>query len=72
MRIDLKTASIVLFTDVSFGNARKEKRKLAYIIVLDDKKDKANITHFSSRRCKRVTKSGMARERHELVLRLDA
>lgn len=66
--IYLSTSRLVLFSDASFGNARKEKSQLAYVVILADKDDHENIIHYASTRCRRITRSVMASEIHALVL----
>lgn len=41
------------------------------IVLLIDSEDNANLIHFSSARCRRVTRSVMAAELHALVLAFD-
>src|SRR5580692_7050629 len=53
---------LVVFTDSSFANNSDYSSQIGYIIVLADKDNKANILHWSSTKCKRVTRSTLASE----------
>jgi len=60
VKLDLDSTKIVLFTDSSFANAKNLKSQLGFVIALVDKENNANIIHFGSSRCQRVTRSAMA------------
>ena len=62
----------MLFTDASFANCDDLKSQIGFVLVLADKKNNANIVHFGSSRCKRVTRSVMAAEVHGLVYGFDS
>jgi hypothetical protein len=69
--LDLTKVRVVVFTDASFANAEKYKSQLGFVICLADDNNNANIVHFGSSKCKRVTRSVMAAELHGLVLGFD-
>jgi hypothetical protein len=51
-----------VFTDSSFANNYDFTLQIGFVIVLADKHNKANIIHWSSIKCKRVTQSVLASE----------
>lgn len=69
--LDLETLRIMLFTDASFANNRNLKSQLGFIILLTDKHSNANVIHFGSSKCYRVTRSVLASELHALVYGFD-
>ena len=62
---------LVVFTDSSFANNADYFSQIGYIIALADDKDNANILHWSSTKCKRVTRSTLASELYGMVNRFD-
>lgn len=54
--IDLPTSRLVIFTDVSLGNAKKDKSQLIYLVILADSNRNAKIIHFESSRCQMLTR----------------
>lgn len=69
--LDMETMRMVLISDASFANARGGKSQLGYIVAMVDGTGRANIIHFASNRCRRVTRSVMASEIHALVIGFD-
>lgn len=65
--LDLASLRLVLVTDASFANAPELKSQLSFVVLIGDKDSRANILHYGSSRCKRVTRSVMAAEIHALV-----
>lgn len=72
--IDLATAKLMVFTDGSFANNRDMTSQIGYIVALvnEEKRDetftiRGNIIHWSSTKCKRVTRSVLASEIYGLV-----
>ena len=51
-----------MFTDASFANNKDLLSQISYVIALSDATKKANIIHWSSVKCKRVTRSVLASE----------
>jgi hypothetical protein len=60
--LDLETPSIKVFTDSSFANNRDLSSQIGYLIVLADAQGRANIVHYASIKCQRVTRSVLASE----------
>lgn len=69
--INMKTARLVLFTDSSFANATDFKSQLGFLLLIVDDNHRANIVHYGSSRCRRVTRSVMASELHSLTMGFD-
>ncbi|KHJ30736.1 hypothetical protein EV44_g3716 [Erysiphe necator] len=72
VKLDIESLRIVVFSDSSFANNRDCSSQIGYIIVLIDKYNKANIIHWSSIKCKRVTKSVLASELYGMTHGFDA
>jgi hypothetical protein len=62
VRLDLKSLRLIVFTDASFANNKDLSSQIGYVVVLADAEHKANIIHWSSIKCKRVTRSVLASE----------
>ena len=67
VRLDITTLKLVVFTDASFANNPDLSSQIGYVIVLADATDKANIIHWSSVKCKRVTRSIFASELYAMA-----
>lgn len=67
----METVRVIVVTDASFANARDLRSQLGYLVLMVDGQDNANIIHYGSRRCKRVTRSVMASEVHALSMGCD-
>jgi hypothetical protein len=61
-KLDKNTLQILVFSDASFANNRDLSSQMGYIIVLADSTNTANIIHWSSTKCRRVTRSVLASE----------
>ena len=57
VKLNTDTLRLVVFTDSSFANNRDLSSQISYVITLADDTLKANIVHWSSVKCKRVTRS---------------
>ena len=57
----------MVFTDASFANNRDLSSQIGFVIVLTDRNQDANILHWSSIKCKRVTRSILASELYALA-----
>jgi len=53
--LDQETMRLALFIDASFPNARNLKSQLGFLVVLMDGKNNANILHYGSASCRKVT-----------------
>jgi hypothetical protein len=62
VKLDVNTLQLVAFTDASFANNKDLSSQIGYVIVLTDATKRANIVHWSSVKCKRVTRSVLASE----------
>lgn len=63
----MATMRLVLLTDASFANVRGMKRQLGYLVSVMNDTGRVNIIHYSSARCKIVTRSVMVSEVHLVV-----
>lgn len=62
IHLNIDTLRLVVFTDASFANNRDLSSQIGFVITLADDSNKANIIHWSSLKCKRVTRSILASE----------
>lgn len=62
VQLDPTSLKLVVFTDASFANNLNLTSQIGYVICLADQFNKANIIHWSSTKCKRVTRSVLASE----------
>jgi hypothetical protein len=53
---------LLVLTDASFANNRDLLSQIGYVLVLADSTGRANILHWSSTKCERVTRSVLASE----------
>ena len=58
---------LAIFTDASFANNTDYTSQIGYVVVLADKHNRANILHWSSTKCKRVTRSVLASELYAMA-----
>ncbi|EED20730.1 conserved hypothetical protein [Talaromyces stipitatus ATCC 10500] len=72
VKIDLRTAQLYAFVDASFANNKDSSSQIGYIIVLADAQNNANILHWSSTKCKRITRSVLASEMYGMANGFDA
>ena len=61
VKLDRNDLQLVVFTDSSFANNRDLSSQIGYIVCLADSTS-ANTIHWSSVKCKRVTRSVLAAE----------
>jgi len=71
VKLDRTSLRVVLFTDASFGNTSDLSSQTGFVIALVDGNDNANIIHYGSKKCRRVTRSVMAAEILALVTGFD-
>ena len=71
IKLDLNTLKVVAFTDSSFANNDDYSSQIGFVIVLADGDNNANIVHWSSIKCKRVTRSVLASELYALTYGFD-
>ena len=67
VKLDIKTLRLFAFTDASFANNKDLSSQIGYVLALVDATDKANIVHWSSVKCKRVTRSVLASELYAMA-----
>ena len=72
--IDLTTAKLMVFADGSFANNKDMSSQLGFILMLVNEKNNSesftligNLLHWSSTKCKRVTRSVLASEIYGMV-----
>jgi hypothetical protein len=65
--LDLDLLQLVTFTDASFANNKDLTLQIGYIIAIGDKNSNANILHWSSIKCKRITRSVLASELYSMA-----
>ena len=68
VKLDIYTVRLVVFTDSSFANNQDQSSQIGYVIILTDSQNNANIIHWQSVKCKRVTRSVLALELYALSL----
>ncbi len=66
VKLDLTKFQLMIFTNSSFANNQDLFSQIDYVICLADSKH-ANIVHWSSVKCKRVTRSVLAAELYALA-----
>lgn len=76
--VDLKTAKLFVFVDGSLANNADFTSQIGYVIVLGNEQPSdgrfklvGNILHWSSTKCKRVTRAILASELYAMVAGLD-
>ncbi|RFU25514.1 hypothetical protein B7463_g10820, partial [Scytalidium lignicola] len=62
VKLDKNTLQLLVFTDASFANNKDLSSQIGYVLALADGEGNANILHWSSIKCKRVTRSVLASE----------
>jgi hypothetical protein len=67
IKLDLDSLQLVTFTDASFANNKDLMSQISYVIAIGNKNSNANILHWSSIKCKRVTCSVLASELYGIV-----
>ena len=65
--LDIQSLKLVVFTDASFANNKDFTSQIGFIICLTDNQNRANILHWSSIKCKRVTRSVLASELYAMA-----
>jgi hypothetical protein len=67
VKLDINTLQLLAFIDASFANNKDLSSQISYVLVLSDGSNKANIIHWSSIKCKRVTRSVLASELYRMT-----
>ena len=71
LNTDKGSLKLLVFTDSSFANNLDYSSQIGFVIVFADKNDQANILHWSSVKCKRVTRSILASELYGIAYGFD-
>jgi hypothetical protein len=69
--LDLASLRVAVFTDSSFANNSDMTSQIGYVAVIVDKNNQANIVHWASVKCRRVTRSVLASELYAMSLGFD-
>lgn len=72
IRLDITPLTLIVFTDASFANNQNLSSQVGYVVVLADATNKANIIHWSSTKCKRLTQSVLASGLYAMAHEFDA
>jgi hypothetical protein len=67
VQLDKTSLKLLVFTDASFANNKDLSSQIGYVIVMADSNNQANIIHWSSIKCKRVTRSILASELYAMT-----
>lgn len=66
-KLDESTLQVVVFVDAGFAGNKDLSSQIGYVITLRDATGTCNIIHWSSKKCRRVTRSVTASELFGLV-----
>ena len=69
--LDLATLRVVVFTDSSFANNADLSSQIGFVVLFADKYNNANIIHWASIKCRRMTRSVLAAELYAMSLGFD-
>ena len=72
VKLDMSNTKIVVFTDSSFANNHDLSSQIGYVVTMVDGNGNANVIHWSSVKCRRITRSVLASELFALALGFDA
>jgi hypothetical protein len=67
VRLAKESLKLLIFTDASFTNNKDFSSQIGYVVVLADASGTTNILHWSSIKCKRITRSVLASELYAMV-----
>ena len=67
VRLNKESLQLLVFTDASFINNKDLSSQIKYVLVMADVSGRANILHWSSVKCKRVTRSVLASELYAMA-----
>jgi len=71
VKLDRNSLQLIVFTDASFANNKDLSSQIGYVIVLVDAANSANVIHWSSTKCKRVTRSVLASKLYAMTAGFD-
>jgi hypothetical protein len=66
-KLQQDSLQLLVFTDASFANNKDFSSQIGYVLALADATGTANIVHWSSTKCKRVTRSILASELYAMA-----
>lgn len=66
VKLNTKALRLIVFTDASFANNKDMTSQIGYVICRCDA-EKTNVIHWSSTKCKRVTRSVLASELYAMA-----
>jgi hypothetical protein len=69
--LDQDSLQLIVFTDASFAGNKDLSSQIGFVIVLADTNNRANILHWSSIKCKRITRSVLAAELYAMAHSFD-
>jgi hypothetical protein len=72
VKVNMETAKLMVFADAGFAGNRDYSSQIGYVICIVDSDGNANILHWSSTKCKRITRSVLAAELYALVNAFDS
>jgi hypothetical protein len=72
VKLDEKSLQLLVFTDASFANNKDLSSQMGALLVVADAQGNANILHWVSIKCKRVTRSVLALELLAMVHGFDS
>ncbi len=61
VKLNPERLQVITFTDAAFANNKDHSSQIGYVVTLTDG-ERSNIVHWSSTKCKRVTRSVLAAE----------
>ena len=67
IHLDTNNLQLVAFSDSSFANNKDFSSQIGFVITIADTNGNANILHWSSIKCKRVTRSVLASELYAMT-----
>lgn len=71
VKLDRNSLQLVVFTDSSFANNQDMSSQIGFVVCLADSTNRANIIHWSSIKCKRITRSVLAAELYGMAYGFD-
>ena len=71
IKLDTTSLKLIAFTDAAFANNSDYTSQIGFVICLTDGSNKANLIHWSSIKCKRVTRSVLAAELFAMAQKFD-
>jgi hypothetical protein len=72
VKLDQESLQLLVFTDASFANNKDLSSQIGFVIALADGTGRANLLHWSSVKCKRVTRSVLASELYGMAHGFDS